>query len=688
MSDLLGKVRRALRKPPRILVQRLRMEARSQADRYFSRTRPNRLTRERLARLCGARDVDELWQRLAKGPYPAVTTVVSGAELEHYCAGMAAKIRAAADRALRRRVNLLGTGDIELGAPIDWLCDFKTGHRWPLAYAKDIDYSNLDRPSDVKVPWEISRLQWLIPAGQAYLLSGDERYAEGVRDVILEWMDGNPYAYTVNWSCTMEAAMRIFTLTWFFQVFAGSNSWRDETFRFRLLQLIFLHADYTERHIEISDIAGNHYTADAAALVFAGLFFGQGENAERWHNLGWKTLCRELPRQVYDDGVDFEASVPYHRLVQELLLFPAIYRHLKGLQVEEPYRARLEAMAHFTAAYSGPDGSCPLWGDADDARTLPLGGQPLNDHRYLVGLGAIAWDSEDLAQRSSGLLDEVFWVFGPKACDWLAEKAGAGEIASEAFPAGGFFIMRNHQDRVFIDCGPVGLGGRGGHGHNDCLSFEAHLGGVRLITDCGAYVYTASAEERNRFRSTAFHNTPSIDSEEMNRFIAWNALWTLHYDARPELRKWNTSAKKDEFEGCHAGYRRLHGDVVPVRNIQLDHASHTLRIYDSFEGSGNHSVKIPLHLEPGVEADIIAPGRVRVHANGRKFEIQWGESSAWEVSVEPARISPGYGVALPSTKLVWHRKGSLQSLKVKISCARSATNDEDTSSFAISQLTS
>lgn len=678
MNSAFAKGRRALRKPPRIILIRLRQEIRSRFEKYFSRSRQTRLSEQKFVRQLQARNLGELWERLAKRPYPAHLSQQTASELERCCPGAREKIMKGARLAMERCVDVLGTGPVTLGSPIDWLCDFKTGHRWPRAYAKSIEYSNLDRPSDVKVPWEISRLQWLLPTGQAYLLTGDERYAACVRDIILDWLDGNPYAHTVNWSCTMEAAMRIFALTWFFHVFSGSAAWHEETFRFRLLQSIYLHAEYTERHIEISDIAGNHYTADAAALVFAGLFFGQGEHAARWLSLGWKTLCEELPRQVYSDGVDYEASVPYHRLVQELFLFPALYRRLHGLPVDGSYRTRIEAMARFTAAYSAPDGSCPLWGDADDARTLPFGSQPRNDHRYLVGLGAVAWHSDDLARSFSGPLDEIFWIFGPEACDWLSANAGAAEIASEAFPGGGFFIMRNRQDHVFIDCGPVGLGGRGGHGHNDCLSFEAVLDGVRLITDCGAYLYTASAEQRNRFRSTASHNTPCVDGEEINRFIAWNALWTLHYHARPDLRKWTTGADRDKFEGAHAGYRRLPGEVVPVRNIELHHASHTLRIHDSFEGSGTHKVEIPLHLNPGVEAEIVAPDRVSLHADGQVFEIRWEQFSAWELAIEPARISPSYGVAVPSTKLVWRREGLLDSLTIAITPATSSATEKGT----------
>ena len=66
---------------------------------------------------------------------------------------------------------------------------------------------------------------------------------------------------------------------------------------------------------------------------FAGLFFGTGKKPLRWSELGWQMLCEELPRQILADGVDFEASVPYHRLVTELFFFPALYRKILGLEI-------------------------------------------------------------------------------------------------------------------------------------------------------------------------------------------------------------------------------------------------------------------------------------------------------------------------------------------------------------------
>ena len=395
-------LRRGLRKPPRVIARRVALEAAVQAERYLAPWRARRFDRRRLLEACGAPDLDSLWSRLAARPYPAHTIAVAPPVLRRLCPGDEERILAAAEDALAHRVRLLGPETVSLGPHIDWLRDHKTGVAWPRGYMRDIVYVNPHDTSDVKVPWDLSRLQWLIPAGQAYLLTGDERYAEAVRDVLVDWIDANPCAGSVNWSSTMEAALRILSWTWFFRVFHASRAWSDAGFRERFLCALYLHGDFTDRHFEISDVNGNHCTADGAGLAFAGLFFGQGKDATRWQARAWSILCDEIPRQVYPDGVDFESSIPYHRLVAELFLLPALYREALGLDVPAPYRERVKAMARFTMAYSRPDGSVPLWGDADDARALPFGGQDLNDHRYLTGLVGAAWNVADLKETFGG----------------------------------------------------------------------------------------------------------------------------------------------------------------------------------------------------------------------------------------------------------------------------------------------
>lgn len=591
----------------------------------------------------GAATLDALWESVLDRPYPFVRTRAELDRLEARWPDERRRVADAAQRALAHEVDLLGTGPVNLGRPIDWHRDWKTGRTWPLRYGPRMEYAELDRPSDVKVPWEISRIQWLLPAGQAYCVSGDESYAAGARDVLDDWLRGNPYARGVNWAIAMEPALRIFSWCWLLHACGRSKAWSEPRFRSRFLRGLHLHGDFVERHIERSQINGNHYTADAAALVVAGLALG----SRRWADTGWSALRAELPRQVYPDGVDFEASTAYHRLVGELFVLPALLRRAHGLDVPADYVEPLQAMGHFTEAYTGPDGLAPLWGDADDGRALPLGGQDVNDHRSLPVLTA------HLAGEIANGNAEAAWLVGPDA-------VGDAEPVrdSAAFREGGVFVLRGDADHVFVDCGPVGLAGRGGHGHNDCLSFEAALAGVRLVRDSGSYVYTASPEWRNLFRSTAFHSTPRIDGEEQNR-IDPALLWTLTEDARPELRSW----EPDRFQGAHSGYRRLPHPVTPVRTIELDRVRHRLVVLDEFEGEGEHLIEIPLQLAPAVTAAESSPGRVTLSPG---FRLLWDRPSDWTLEIGTGWVSPGYGVRVEATRLVWRRRGPLRTLRMEI----------------------
>jgi len=647
------RVQRVLRKSPSYVVRRVWQEGERELDRWLAPMRVRRLGRRRLLAMARVSSVGELWDRLRSRPFPAVTSRMDAVALDRIEPGESVRILDAARLACERMVDVLGTGPVALGESIDWAHDYRVDIGWPSGFARSIDYVNRDRPSDIKIPWEISRLQWLIPAGQAYLLTGDERYAEAVRGILEDWMLKNPLSYTVNWSCTMEAAMRLFTWTWLFHVFAASASWRDETFRVRFLACVYLHGDFTLRHIEKADINGNHYTADLAGLVMVGCFFGDFGEARRWREIGWSGLQDEIVRQVFADGVDFEASTAYHRLVLELFLWPALFRQACGEEVSAVYSGRLAGMARFAAAYSRADGTTPLWGDADDARALPFGGQKLGDHRYLVGLAALALDDADLASRFGGPRSELIWVFGLDKAAALA-PAPSATCGSASFPDGGVYVMRHNDSHVFIDCGPLGLAGRGGHGHNDALSFEAWLGGAPLVIDRGSFVYTGSFEQRNEFRSTASHNTPSVDRKEMNRFDPEN-LWSMQNDARAECTTWRIGPSEDLFVGLHQGYRRLGASVR--RQIRLEKQSDALEIIDTIEGQGDHELTVPLHLAPGVVAEPRGDG-FRLSSAGRAFEVT-GLGEGWTFAIEPCTVSPSYGVLKPSSRLVWRRSGVL-----------------------------
>jgi hypothetical protein len=292
---------------------------------------------------------------------------------------------------------------------------------------------------------------------------------------------------------------------------------------------------------------------------------------------------------------------------------------------------------------------------------LPFGGQPINDHRYLLGCIGAAFGDEELACRFSGDRAECAWLLGVDATRKLAALPKPTEAPrSVLFREGGYAVLRNGRDHVFIDCGPVGAAGRGWHGHNDVLSFEAFLDGHLLVVDCGTYVYSADYEARNAFRSTAYHNTPKVDGEEVNRL--GQDLFSLHDDARPEIRGFESGPSTATLSVAHSGYERLSEPVKVLRRITLHHDTHGLTIEDSFEGAGSHAVELPLHLDSEVQVE----SERTVVANGRRFTIDQGAGPEWKLTIEPARVSSNYGVAAPSRRLVWRHEGKLQASTLRI----------------------
>lgn len=98
--------------------------------------------------------------------------------------------------------------------PIDWQVDFKSGWRWDpttLGVTSPIGH----KPGvDIKVPWELARLQHLLTLAAGFALGGQlgfaaaQAYAREFRDQVLDFIAFNPAGLGVNWACAMDVAIR------------------------------------------------------------------------------------------------------------------------------------------------------------------------------------------------------------------------------------------------------------------------------------------------------------------------------------------------------------------------------------------------------------------------------------------------------------------------------------------------
>jgi hypothetical protein len=417
-----------------------------------------------------------------------------------------------ADRICRHEFDLLGAGLLYLGNPIDWHIDPVSGYRWPKKLFSEVRKARTNPNGvDVKLPWDLSRMQHLVTLGKAYRLTNDERYANEIVQQITHWLDDNPCPYGINWTCAMDAAIRIMNIAWAYLLVKSARAVTHEFTR-RLAISVFQHGQYILFNLEFgvrddgSVTNGNHYLTDVVGLLLLGLLCPEFKAAAQWKAVGINALIEEMDREVHPDGVNFESSISYHRLVLELFTAGALLCRRNNVALPEKFWSRLERMFEFVLHVMRPDGKVPMVGDADDGRLFILcdyGDWDRRDFRYLLSVGAVLFNRPDMKGYSGGLSEDAFWLLGTSGVNaFAALKEDVADVGSKAFPDAGFYVM-GQGDRYFLACcGEVGTDRLGNHKHNDLLSFELFAGDKAFIVDPGTYVYTRDANWRNVFRST------------------------------------------------------------------------------------------------------------------------------------------------------------------------------------------
>jgi hypothetical protein len=587
------------------------------------RVRPLRVRPRALAgALAGIDPVNALRGRAL----PALPTVAAWEqELDELDALARARMLERAELILAHRFDLLGSGQTGLGPSIDWQLDFKSGRRWPDAHISRLERVYGDG-SDIKVPWELARCQHLPLLAGAHRVSGDPRFLDELGAQLSSFIAANPVEFGAPWACTMDVAIR--AANWLAALCVAMPAAAEAAWLEPALASLLLHCRFIRGHLEWGPVRGNHYLSDVVGLLVACAPFSGSVEGRAWATWGTRELEREMAHQVRRDGCDHEASIPYHRLVCELFVCGAQAADtLCPASLSDAFRERLERMLQFVSDYTRPDGLAPQIGDADDGRFLPLGDYKADprDHRHLHAQADRGRrENGDVSHRSGG------------------DSGGNNGSSHAAYPDGGWYVMRHGRLWGIVRCGDVGLGGRGGHAHNDQLSFELAFDGQPLVVDPGSYLYTADARARNDFRSTRAHSTLAIGGAEQNR-LRTDYLFALPEESHARCLGFQSDGPQASFVGEHSGFRELPRPVLHRRELHFDGRSGIVRVVDTVLGALGEEL---------VWGFPLAPGRAR--ADGGRALASFGEAEL-ELVAEGARleiesgwISPSYGVRIPA----------------------------------------
>ncbi|HYV00306.1 MAG TPA: alginate lyase family protein, partial [Pyrinomonadaceae bacterium] len=472
-----------------------------------------------------------------------------------------------ADQLLKGSFNLLGYRGLSFGDEIDWHFEPVTRKRIPLVHWSQLDYLDANVAGDKKIVWELNRHQYFVTLGQAYSLTGDEKYAEGFVAHIESWMDQNPPKLGINWASSLEIAFRSISWIWAIYYFRKSPIFHARTFS-RILTFLHLNARHIERYLSTYFSPNTHLTGEALALFYLGTLFPELKDARRWKKKGNDILLGELSRHVRPDGVYFEQSSYYHRYTVDFYTHYLILMQENGNVVPTIVRDALSSMTDHLMYITRPDGKTPLFGDDDGGRLVKLDLRDLNDFRSTLATAAVVFQRPDYKFVAREATEGIFWMFGTKGIETFAAIAAEEpKETSKAFPDGGYYVLRDgwssKASYLLFDCGPHGSL-NSGHSHADALGFELVTNGQTQLVDPGTYTYTGSKEWRDWFRSSPAHNTLTLDGESSS-VLAGPFSWRTK--AQGEALKWITDRRFDYIEAQHDGYRRLSHPAEHTRSI-------------------------------------------------------------------------------------------------------------------------
>lgn len=210
--------------------------------------------------------------------------------------------------------------------PIDWQKDIKSGYRWD---AKKWYKNQRDKylpGADLKMPWEIARFYHLIQLAIFSLIDKKKKniFIREFHNQVLDFVAANPPRMGVNWTTTMEVAIRATNFLIAYDLFKqiDDSGVLDNYFQGVFTRTIFEHGVHIFHNLEYKKaITSNHYLSNIAGLLFIGSYLPEIKPYKKWLLFSIRELKKESFKQFLSDGVNFESSTAYHSLSASFLLY-------------------------------------------------------------------------------------------------------------------------------------------------------------------------------------------------------------------------------------------------------------------------------------------------------------------------------------------------------------------------------
>ncbi len=624
-----------------------------------------------------------------------------------------ASIENADNRKFSQALSKMITNDYKL---IDWQIDFKSGFRWSHnTWSKKISYGQ-QLGADIKVPWELGRLQHLITLSLAYYLeksSGktakSEHFSKEFCNQIIDFRLSNPPRFGTQWMSAMDVSIRAVNLLVSYSYFKQAGCQFDKQFESMFVEMILEHSQFVQNNLEWSSgMRGNHYLAGISALIIISAYLPSSEATDGVLARSLDILLREIDYQFNSDGSNFEGSVSYHRFSFEMVLYglftvlslPEMRRSalsrikskslkytINGeIEISDALLSKLFKMLQFLLFCSTKSHYLPQFGDSDSGYFIHItpfyfkylakrvnrkdyffhsSNNPWNAISLFVGYFSDFIDVPILSRynefhaakvlRSKSKIDfnlSLLSQLSEEVNRYLLRKYSKENYRAKSFPDFGLYSVWRKKYHFVFNLGKIGQKGKGGHNHNDALSFELYKGDIPIIVNGGTYCYTPFPARRNAFRSVNNHNTVAFNGLEQNLWSEGSKddlFWLAGDRTKPKMNKFSDKGLIAE----HCAYTQK-----LTRKISF--TSNAIYFIDECKLQGKR--KVLLHFVPGTNI-IINGDAALIDYKNIKLEIPKGDFNFYS---EAYQYSAHYGLLQNSYRLVIESESSQIEWLIKI----------------------
>jgi len=360
----------------------------------------------------------------------------------------------------------------------------ETGKLWRKAKKhKGQDFIALNEQANWREIWPhpsdyIRRNDLFREIGWAYGKTGNEKYAQLLNDLMLDYMEDNNSPY--------DGGMRGGKWVAMFQAWRLNDAWSGFAAALDSESLTddvkLAYFDYMDRmaHFAMTEPSGgNHLNAVAEALMRFATNWPLYAKSKEYFQFGFEQLCKNSKKLFLDDGACREPAYNYHGYSLSNLIVGMETANDYGLETPQEIQKIIEKALAYRLYVLQPDGQPVPYGDTDCAD-------------FRAGIKNKFKDGRQKDQM------EYYRKFKRDDLIYIATDGRQGtrpRANSYAFPDIGHYIMRSdwgdnngenfEQVRyLFMRTGSIGS-----HGHEDMNMISLYAYGQPLLIDPGRTTY-------------------------------------------------------------------------------------------------------------------------------------------------------------------------------------------------------